>query len=206
MKTRVLFFAMVLVLVSSGVYAGQKRIGKSQISTNVELKANNRVVVNLQHIAGKTVGFELFNQNGEKVIAGRMENRTKGNFRHNFNYLSEGLYTYCVKDEAGEIYSMKIIKTRDGSLELRCAEKQICTAISSSSDNNSQVEIRLHKPEASSVTILICEESGDAISERKIKNGENLALTYDLSAFPQGNYLVRVLDGKKLVGYKKVSL
>lgn len=206
MKTRVLFFAMMIMLISTGVYAGQKRSGNSHISTNVELKANNRVVVNLQHIAGKTIGFKLFNQNGEQVSAGRLENRTKGRFRHNFDYLPEGLYTYCVKDEAGEIYSMKIIKTKDGSLELRCAEKQICTAISSSSDDKSHVDIRLHKPDTSCATILICEESGDTVFEKKIKNGENHALTYDLSAFPQGDYFVRVLDGNKLVGYKKISL
>ena len=172
MKTRVLYFASLLLLVSTAVYAGQKGAGNSQVSANVELKANNRVVVNLQHIAGKTISFELFGQNGESISAGRMVNRTKGCFRHNFNYLSEGLYTYCVKDGDQEVYSMKIIKNNDGYVELRCAEKQICSAISSTSGDKSQVEIRLHKPKSSCATISICEESGDPIFVSKIKNDD----------------------------------
>jgi len=99
-----------------------------------------------------------------------------------------------------------MLKNQDGSAELRCAENQMCAAITPVPGVENQVEVRLHKSLTSVATIVIVDDSGEIISERKEKDGRSLILNYNLSSLPTGTYIVKVLDGKNLAGYRKINL
>jgi len=206
MKAKVVFFTTVMILVSAIAFAGGKPVTKKEVSTSVELKSNNSVIINLQNLGGKTMGFDVYSQDGIKVCSGNLNGKERGKFRHNLNYLEDGLYTYEVTDGESVVYSVKILKEKNGSAELRCADKQVCTAITPSAANNRLVEVRLHKSKNATATIVVSDEMGEAISRKMVKEGQNVVLNYDLTSFPAGNYTIKVLDGRKLAGYRKVNL
>jgi hypothetical protein len=205
MKPKVVIIAVVL-LFSTGAFASGKTRVKKEISANLELKSNHRVELNLKNAEGKIIVFEAFDQVGEKILTKTMEGRFQVSFHHNISDLDAGLYTYRVKEGENVLYSVKMLKNQDGSAELRCAENQMCTAIAPVAGVENQVEIRLRKSVGSVATIVIMDDSGEIISERKENDGRNLILTYDLASLPKGSYVVKVMDGKILAGFRKIKL
>lgn len=206
MKTKVVLFVSMLFLFSAGVFAGEKGNLKKEISMSMTLLSNSRVELNLQNLEGKTVISEVFDQAGNKIWFRTLESKTKANVRFSISGLEAGLYTCQVTDGDGVVYSAKILKNQDGSAELRCAKNQMCTAIGPVAGIEKQVEVRVSKPGTTVATILLMDDSGEIISERKEKEGRNLILTYDLSSLPTGSYFIKVLDGKKLAGYRKIKI
>jgi hypothetical protein len=199
-------FVSVVLMVSAGVFAGEKGNLKKEMSMSMTLLSNSRVELNLQNLEGKTVISEVFDQAGNKIWFRNLDGRSKANVRFSISDLEEGLYTCQVKDGDEVVYSAKILKTKDGSAELRCSKNQMCTAIAPVAGIEKQVEVRVSKQRNTVATIVLTDESGEIISERKEKEGRNLILTYDLSSLPTGAYTIKVLDGKKLAGYRKINI
>lgn len=206
MRTKVVLFVSMVLLVSAGVFAGEKGNLKKEMSMSMTLLSNNRVEHNLQNLEGKTVIPEVFDQTGNKIWFRTLESKSKANVRFSISGLEAGLYTCQVKDGDVVVYSAKILKNQDGSAELRCAKNQMCTAIAPVAGIEKQVEVRVSKQRNTVATIVLMDDWGEIISERKEKEGQNLILTYDLSSLPTGSYIIKVLDGENLAGYRKIKI
>lgn len=206
MRTKMVLFVSMVLMVSASVFAGEKGNLKKEMSMSMTLLSNSRVELNLQNLEGKTVTPEVFDQAGNKIWFRNLESKTNANVRFSISDLEAGLYTCQVKDGEEIVYSAKILKNHDGSAELRCSKNQMCTAIAPVAGIEKQVEVRVSKQRSTVATIVLMDDSGEIVSERKEKEGQNLILTYDLSSLPTGSYYIKVLDGKKLAGYRKIKI
>lgn len=197
-------FTQKLTALSLVLFFSISLYGANNNSIKAELKLKNNEMVEI-HFSGnstQTIGLKVFNDKGEIVFSKCLKNEGHQKLHHNIADFSTGIYTYQVIEGDEVVYSARLIKPDEASVECRNLK---CGAMASISElGNKQVLVRLIKDEKAKSTIKVRDENGNLLYVKYIKKGQHLRFTHDISSFPAGTYTFSVYSKNQLIAFRRV--
>lgn len=204
MKTTVLRMittVMLAAVVSISVYAG----GKGAFNASVQLNEDTDVTIRLNGNSPDIIEIKIFDNSGELVTYKNLINSGTRVFKHKLSELPDGIYTYEVVEGNEVVYSARITKIDEHSVECREIPSGATASVSKLDDEKVQVIVRLANNAEARSKVSVSDEYGNLLYRRTYKDVESAKLTYDISKFPEGKYNFKVYSGDELIAYRKVT-
>lgn len=124
-------------------------------------------------------------------------------FKHKLSELPDGIYTYQIVEGDELVFSARILKQDENSMEYRTIQSASTASISKLNDE--EVIVRLANNPDNKTKIRVTDEFGNQLYRKTVKNLESAKLTYDISQFPEGKYNFKVYSGNDLIAYREVN-
>lgn len=190
---------MLAMFISIAAFAG----GNEAFTASVKLNEDANVTIRLNGDSPNTIEIKVFDNTGEMVTYKSLINKGTRIFSHKLSNLPDGIYTYEIVEGDELVYSARIFKHDDNSVEYHNIHSGPVASISRLNDE--QVIVRLVNEPDSKTKIRVSDEFGNILYWKTFKVAENSKLTYDISQFPEGKYNFRVYSGGDLIAYRKVN-
>ncbi|MFW5705754.1 MAG: hypothetical protein ACOCX8_02010, partial [Bacteroidota bacterium] len=115
----------------------------------------------------------------------------------------EGIYTYEVVNGEDVVYSARILKSDNGSMECRPAGNTALASISQ--PGTDLVLVRLVNDLDMKSRIRVTDANGRLLYTRAIKKDGNYKINCDINQFPAGDYTFSVYCQNELIAYRKIN-
>ncbi len=172
-------------------------------ATGIAVKADQTVEIRLDTPGAGTFTLNVYNASGARVFEKTVVTTNGVTITQDASGFPSGFYTYEVISGKQIVYSARILKSDDGSMECRPDD---CSALASiSRTGTDRVLVRLLRSDQCRPRITVTNASGDVLYTKRIRSGENHKITYDINAFPQGDYTFAVYTGKEMIAYRKIT-
>jgi len=206
MKTLSVILTGMIALTTSGLFANNMVTytgDKAEVKVSMDFSNETRVLITIESLIDKALVLEIYNNDGEQVMNRLVNEHSTQKISHNIGEISEGFYTYMVKDGDQVVYTSRIIKESDGSLEFRSEDSPVNASIEPAGEN--RVLVRISKDDAAKATIKVWDENGKYLYVRNVKKGHNLRLTHDIAKFPAGKYSFGVFHEGELIALRNIT-
>ena len=206
MKTLAVILTAMIVTLSAGLYANNGIEFKGDVKdvkVNLELKKDNQVSITIESLIDKALVLEVYDNNGNQVMKKLVNEHKTQKVLHNTNGIEEGFFTYMVKNDDDVVYTSRIIKDKDGSLEFRSEDSDVNASIERNGED--LVLVRMFKDEDAKATIKVWDEDGDYVYRKNIRKGQNLRLAHDINEFPEGTYSFGVFHEGELIALRNIT-
>lgn len=206
MKTLAVIFTAMIVSLSTGLYANNEIEFKGDVKdvkVNLELKKDNQVSITIESLIDKALVLEVYDNKGNQVMRKLINEHKTQKVLHNTNDIEAGFFTYMVKNGDEIVYTSRIIKGNDGSLEFRSEDSGVNASIERTGDD--LVLVRMFKDEDAKATIKVWDEDGNYVYRKDIRNGKNLRLTHSIKEFPEGTYSFGVFHDGEMIALRNIT-
>ncbi|MCF8364176.1 MAG: T9SS type A sorting domain-containing protein [Bacteroidales bacterium] len=200
MKKLTLKFSALLFLFAHTFSAFGSDFGNLRASLN--LKNNKAVEIHLEGQSSGEVQVKVFNNTGRMVSYKSLVNSGTKIVSHKISDFPDGIYTYQVIEGDELIYTAKVVKSAEGALECRNLPGGATASISK--EDSAMVLVRMVKSPESKLKILVSDDDANILYRKMVKDASYAKLTYDISAFPEGNYYFSVYKNNELIAYRKI--
>lgn len=200
MKTAVIKLAAFTMIFSISFAAFA---GKNNLKAGITLKTNETIEIRVDKAGSETISLNVYNEVGERVFEKSFITGKGIRINHDISGFPNGIYTYEVIDNTEVVYSARILKSSDNSLEYR--GDSYGTLASVSQRNTDNVLVRLSKKDSERTRIKVADNAGRVLYSRYLSEPGNYMITHDIKAFPEGDYTFSISNGKEMIAYRKIS-
>jgi hypothetical protein len=199
MKTLKLTTLFIIIGLSLSVFAA----GDGNLKASLSLKNSELVEIALEGNSTQAIEIKVFDNKGNLVSYKSLAGSGTRTIIHKISEFPEGIYTYQVIDGDEVVYTARVVKSGEGSLE--CRNVPNCATASISEQNDNTVLVRLMQSVDEKSRIKVTDDEGNVLHRKVYKNTDYAKVTHDISKFPEGNYYFSVYSDKDLIAYRKVS-